>query len=77
MKPFLDAILFLAWVAVYLAGVSWVSRYRIARARALGPTGRTDYRAEEDLGLKLALLVLGAMLLFLAYGATRAVSHYF
>lgn len=77
MKPLLDAILFLAWVAVYLGAVSWVSRYRKARAHALGPTGRTDYRAEKDLGLRLALLAFGALLLFLAYVATRAVSQYF
>jgi len=73
MKPLLDVALFLAWVAPYLAAVSWVSGYRKAKLHALGPTGRTDYRADRDLGLWLAVFVLGVLLLFVAYLATRMV----
>jgi hypothetical protein len=75
VKPFLDAVLFLAWVSVYLAAVSWVSRYRKRRLHALGAAGRTDYRADKDTGLWLAVFVLGVLLFFLAYLATRAISH--
>ncbi len=75
MKPLLDTLLFLAWVSVYLVAISWVSRYRKARAHALGPTGRVDYRTDKDMGLWLAVFVLGVALFFLAYLATRAVSY--
>jgi len=75
MKPLLDTVLFLAWVSVYLAGISWVSRYRKARAHALGPTGRSDYRADKDIILWLTVFVIGVLLFFLAYAATMAVSH--
>ena len=75
MKPLLDTVLFLAWVLVYLAGISWVSRYCKARAHALGPTGRSDYRADKDITLWLAVFVLGVLLLLLAYVATRAIGR--
>ena len=75
MKPLLDAVLFLAWVSVYLFAVSWVSRYRKARVHALGPSGRSDYRADKDIILWLTVFVIGVLLFFLAYAATMAVSH--
>lgn len=77
MKPFLDAVLFLAWVAAYLVAVSWVSRYRKAKAHALGPTGRTDYRADRDLALRLVIFVLGAVMLLVGYFATRMIRQHF
>jgi hypothetical protein len=75
MKTFLDTALFVAWVAAYLATISWVSRYRKARVHALGPWGRSDYRADKDITLWLTVFVLGVLLFFLAYVATRAVSQ--
>ena len=75
MKPFLDAVLFLAWVSLYLAVISWVSRYRMARVRALGPWARSDYRADKDIILWLTVFVLGVLLFLLAYVATRVVSQ--
>jgi hypothetical protein len=77
MKPLLDAILFLFWVAMYLAAISWVGRYRKARAHALGPTGRTEYRADKDLVLRLTIFVLGAVMLLVGYFATRMIGQYF
>ena len=77
MKPLLDAILFLFWVAMYLTAVSWVGRYRKARAHALGGTGRTDYRADKDLALRLTVFVLGAAMLLVGYFATRMIGQYF
>ena len=75
MKPFLDTVLFLAWVSVYLAAISWVSRYRKAKVHALGPSGRSDYRADKDVTLWLTVFVLGVFLFFLAYVATKVVSY--
>ncbi|MFI5338510.1 MAG: hypothetical protein ACHQ7N_01560 [Candidatus Methylomirabilales bacterium] len=75
MKPFLDTVLFLAWVSLYLSAISWVSRYRMARVHALGPWARSDYRADKDITLWLTVFVLGVLLFFLAYVATRAVSQ--
>ena len=77
MKPLLDAVLFLAWVAAYLGAVSWVSRYRKAKAHALGVTGRADYRADRDLALRLVIFVLGAVMLLVGYFATRMIGQYF
>jgi hypothetical protein len=77
MKSVLDAVLFLAWVAGYLAAVSWVVRYRKAKVGALGGTRNTDYRGDKDLTLQLAILVLGAVMLLVGYIATRMVGQYF
>lgn len=75
MKPLLDSVLFLAWVSVYLLAISWVSRYRKARVHALGPMGRSDYRADKDIILWLSVFVIGILLFVLVYVATNAVSH--
>jgi len=77
MKSVLDAVLFLAWVAGYLAAVSWVVRYRKTKVGALGGTRSTDYRGDKDLTLRLAILVLGVLMLFVGYFATRMVGQYF
>jgi hypothetical protein len=76
MKSLLDTVLFLAWVSVYLAGISWVSSYRKSRVHALGSTGRSDYRADKDVALWLVVFVLGVLLFFLAYVTTRGVSQF-
>ncbi len=73
MKPILDAVLFLAWVAIHLTAVFWVSRYRKARVHALGPTGRSDYRADKDIALWLTMFVVGVVLFLVAYLATWVV----
>lgn len=70
MKLLLNAALFLAWVTVYLTSVSWITRYRKARAHALGATGRSDYRADKDIGLWLTVFALGVLLFFAACLAT-------
>jgi hypothetical protein len=75
MKPFLNTLFFLVWVSVYLTAISWVSRYRKERVHALGPLGRSDYRADKDTTLRLAVFVLGVLLFLLAYVVTRAVGH--
>jgi hypothetical protein len=75
MKSLLDTVLFLAWVSVYLGGISWVSRYRKSRVHALGPTGRSDYRADKDIVLWLSVFVLGVLLFLLAYVATQTIGH--
>lgn len=72
-KPILDTVLFVVWIAAYLGAVFWIARYRTAKAHALGPTGRSDYRAEKDIGLRLAVLGVGILLLLLAYAVTRAI----
>jgi hypothetical protein len=76
MKPLLDVVLFLAWVTAYLAAVFWVARYRKMKAHALGPTLHTDYRTDKDITLRLLILILGAVMLFVGYFATRMIGHY-
>jgi len=77
MKPLLDVVLFLVWVAVYLTAVSWVARYRKTKAHALGPALHTDYRTDKDIALRLLILLLGTVMLVVGYVATRMVSQYF
>jgi hypothetical protein len=75
MKPLLDTVLFATWVSVYLIAISWVSRFRRARVHALGPSGRSDYRADKDIVLWLTVFVLGVLLFLLAYVATQAIGR--
>lgn len=77
MKPLLDAVLFLAWVTAYLTAVSWVARCRKAKVHAAGATRHADYRTDKDLALRLAIFVLGAVLLLAGYFARRMVGQYF
>ncbi len=77
MRPLVNTILFLAWIAAYLIAISWVARYRKTQVHALGPTRYTDYRTDKDMGLRLAILFVGAVLLFVAYLATHMVGRYF
>ena len=75
MKPFLDAVLFLVWVSAYLTAVACAARYRKARAHVLGIPVPGAYRADKDVGLWLAMLVLGTLLCWLAYLATTTISR--
>lgn len=75
MKSLLDAILFLFWVAAYLTAVSWVARYRKMKVHALGPGRVTEYRTDKDMALRLAILILGAVMLLVGYVATRMVGQ--
>lgn len=77
MRPLFNAILFLAWIAAYLIAISWVARCRKTQVHALGPTRHTEYRTDKDIGLRLAILFVGAVLLFVAYLATHMVGRYF
>lgn len=77
MKPLLDAVLFLAWVVAYLTAVSWVAHYRKMKVHALGPTRHTDYRTDRDLVLRVAILILGAVMALAGYLATRMIEQYF
>jgi hypothetical protein len=77
MKSLLDAVLFLAWVTAYLTAVSWVARYRKAKVHAWGPTRHTEYRTDKDVALRLAIFILGAVMLLVAYFATRMIGQYF
>jgi len=76
MKLLVEAILFVAWVAAHPAAVSWVSGYRKARAHALGPIGRSDYRADKDMALRIMVFVVGVVSFFLVYLATQALSKF-
>ena len=75
MKPLLDTVLFLAWVSVYLLAIFWVTHYRKARVHALGPMGRSEYRADKDVILRLTVFVIGILLLLLVFVVSSAVSH--
>ena len=75
MKPIVDGVLFLAWISVYLLMVIWAGRYRRARVHAIEGWGKDDYRADKDVILRLTVLLIGVLLLFLMYLATKAVSY--
>ena len=75
MKPLVDSVLFLAWISVYLLMVLFASRHRMARVQASGRWGKGDYRADKDIILRLSVFVIGVVLLFLMYLATKAVSY--
>jgi hypothetical protein len=77
MKPVLDVILFLLWVSAYLTAVACLAWYRKARARALDHPVYSDYRADKDVGLSVAMLVLGVLLLWLVHLATLSIGRLF
>jgi hypothetical protein len=62
MKTAFDIALLLAWLVAYLGVAYGVGQYRRFRLRALGISGRSDFRAEKDLGVWFALLVAGLVL---------------
>ena len=71
MKTFIDIILVLVWVVAYLAVVNAVGQYRKARAHASGPVGRSEYRADRDVALKLVVLVVGVLSVVVIYALSR------
>lgn len=73
MKPLSDVVLFLAWISMYLTAVWCVACYRKAKVHALGPTRQVVYRADKDLVLRLAIFILGAVMLLVGYFATRMI----
>ncbi|HSB78459.1 MAG TPA: hypothetical protein VLM91_06710 [Candidatus Methylomirabilis sp.] len=77
MKPLLDAVLFLAWVSAYLMAVAFAARYRRAKAHPPSDPAQSDYRADRDMGLRIAMLVLGLLLCYLTYLAATGISHLF
>jgi hypothetical protein len=72
MKTAVEIALLLTWLAVYLGVAYEVGLYRRSRLRALGVIGRSDFRAEKDLGVWFALLVAGLLLGATAFFAAQA-----
>jgi len=72
MKTALEIALLLTWLAVYLGVAYGVGQYRRSRLRALGVIGRSDFRAEKDWGVWVALLVAGVLLGATAFLASLA-----
>lgn len=72
MKTLMEIALLLLWLAAYLGVVYGVGKYRRARLRALGIGGPSDFRAEKDWGVWLALLVTGILLGATAFLAAQA-----
>jgi hypothetical protein len=77
MRPVLNALLFLLWVSAYLTVVACLARYRKARAHALGNAVQSDYRADKDVGLWVAMMVLGVLLFWLVHLATMTIGRLF
>ncbi len=77
MKPLLDTALFLVWVTAYLGLAYAVCRYRQSRAGAGAgaATGRTEYRADKDWGVRLGVFLVGAALAGIGYLFTRFLNH--
>jgi hypothetical protein len=73
VKLILNSVLLVAWVGVYLGALYWLGLHRKARSYALVAPGY-QYRAERDLGLRLAAFLLGSLLAYLAYLASSALS---
>jgi hypothetical protein len=71
MKTLMEIALLLAWLAAYLGVTYGVGNYRRGRLRALGIGGRSDFRAEKDWGVWLALLVTGILLGATAFFAAQ------
>lgn len=74
MTPFLNAILFLGWVCVYLAAVSWLARHRRKRRHGGGIGIRDVYRADRDPGLWFLVFLIGVVLLVGVFLALRMIS---
>ena len=72
MKTAFEIALLLTWLAAYLGVAYAVGQYRRSRLRALGATGRTEFRAERDLGVWVALLITGLLLGVTAFVAAQA-----
>ena len=72
MKTVMEIALLLTWLAAYLGVAYGVGQYRRSRLRALGVTGRSEFRAERDLGVWVALLVTGLLLGASAFFAALA-----
>ena len=72
MKTLMEIALLLTWLAAYLGVAYAVGQYRRSRLRALGISGRFDFRAERDVGVWVALLVTGLLLGASAFFAALA-----
>lgn len=72
MKTAVEIALLLTWLAAYFGVAYWAAQYRRSRLRALGMSGRFDFRAEKDLGVWFALLVAGVLLGATAFLASLA-----
>ena len=72
MKTVFEIALLLTWLAVYLGVAYGVGSYRRSRLRALGVTGHSEFRAERDFGVWVALLITGLLLGVTAFVAAQA-----
>ena len=72
MKTAFEIALFLTWLAAYLGVAYGVGSYRRSRLRALGVTGHSEFRAERDFGVWVALLITGLLLGVTAFVAAQA-----
>lgn len=72
IKTLMEITLLLAWLAAYLGVAYGIGNYRRGRLRTLGIGGRSDFRAEKDWGVWLALLVTGILLGATAFLAAQA-----
>ena len=72
MKTAFEIALLLTWLAAYLGVAYGVGNYRRARLRALGVTELSEFRAERDLGVWVALLITGLLLCVTAFVAAQA-----
>jgi len=75
MKTFIDIILIVVWVIAYLSAVYGVAHYRRSRALALGLATASEYRAEKDPVLWLAVFLAGTLLGAAVYLATMAMGQ--
>ena len=75
MRLLVDIILFLSWISIYLSltyGIGW---YRRTQVFSLGTHGRGEFRAEKDLGVRLAVFLVGILLGVAAYFVLRALGR--
>ena len=72
MKTAVEIALLLTWLVAYLGVAYGVGNYRRARLRAHGVTERSEFRAERDLGVWVALLITGLLLDVTAFVAAQA-----
>ena len=72
MKTAFEIALLLSWLAAYLGVAYGVGNYRRSRLRALGVTGHSEFRAERDFGVWVALLITGLLLGVTAFVAAQA-----
>jgi hypothetical protein len=72
MRTLFDSLVFVVWVTAYLGVAYAIAGYRRTRANALGGSGRDEYRATKDVGLRVIVFLVGILLAVGAFYAGRA-----